>query len=182
MTEHLLRVPTMLRGRFRRVEGVHAPRLYSGSAGAAAVGLREEFLASSRQPDAVMRFLAEMDRKLDAILAHLRKESLAEDFPHEGHILSLSGAGLTLECRDALKAGDCLELLLLLEDYPMRIVPVVARVEAKETGRALTGAGASAYAVTFAAVEEEDRELIIRFVFSEERKRIRQQKSDNGYD
>jgi hypothetical protein len=176
MSDKSVSVPTLLRGRFRRAEG---RRPLGGFAGArAADGVREELFANSRLPEALLRFLLAMDRKLDAILAHLQEESLAGEFPGEGQIVELSGTGLVLECVEPFAPGEALELLLLLEEFPLRVVPVLAEVKERRATPALTGA--SAYSLTYLSVEEEDREAIIRHVFSEERKRIRQRKEDGA--
>lgn len=177
MDTRFLTVPTLIRAMFRPIEDERSPRMYKGML-APGAGMRDELLASNRQSDLMVRFLAEMDRKLDAVLALLQRESLVSEFPHEGHIVELSGGHGILECVDALRDGDHLELLLLMDEFPMRIVSVIARVEERRETRALTGPPAGVYALRFAVMDEEDRDAVIRFVFSEDRKRIRQQKGD----
>lgn len=178
MDSRFLTVPTLIRAMFRHIDGEWCPRMYKGMIVPGA-GMRDELLASNRQGDLMIRFLAEMDRKLDAVLALMQRESLVSEFPHEGHIVELSGGHGVLECSESLRDGDFLELLLLMDEFPMRIVSVIARVEERRETRALTGPPAGVYALRFAAVDEEDREAVIRFVFSEDRKRIRQQKGDS---
>lgn len=178
MTDQFLSVPTVLRAMFRRADSPESPRLYKGAMPSSTAGLREEMLSSARQNDMTLRFLAEMDRKLDAILGLLQRESLSVEFPHEAHVVELSASGLTLESAVPLAPGDCMELLLLLEEYPTRTVSVLARIDSVLERRALTGPPNKAYAVQYASIEQEEREHIIRYVFSEERKRIRQQKND----
>jgi hypothetical protein len=180
MSDKSASVPTLLRGRFRRAEGRRPLGPFAGAPGRAADGVREELFANSRLPDTLLRFLIDMDRKLDAILAHLQEESLAGEFPGEGQIVELSGNCLVLECAEPFAPGETLELLLLLEEFPLRVVPVLATVDEKRATPALTGPAASVYALTYLSVEEEDREAIIRHVFSEERKRIRQRKEDGA--
>ena len=176
MSDQFLSVPTMITGRFRMVPAADSPRLCTGFAHAGSAALREEALINSRQNDAMMRFLVEMDRKLDAVMSLLQRESLIADFPDEGRIVQLGGSGLVLECRRPLQPGEHMELLLLLEELPLRLLSVIAHVEALQPGDALTGAPNKAYAMTYTCMGEEDREAIIRFVFSENRKLIRQQR------
>lgn len=179
MTGRFLTVPTLIRAMFRLAGDENAPRMYKGAI-APGAGMRDELIASCRQGDLVPRFLAEMDRKLDAVLTLLQRESLVSEFPHEGHVVELSGGHGVLECAFALERGAYLELLLLLDEFPLRIVSVIARVEEKREARALTGPPAGVYALRFIRVDAEDREAVIRFVFSEDRKRIRLQKDDTG--
>lgn len=178
MNQEFLTVPTMLRGMYRQTEGEHSPVMYKGSTVPASAGLRDELLASARPGDVMARFLAEMDRKLDAVLAMLQRDALVSSFPGQGYVVELSGSGALFETASALEPGAYLELLLLLDEYPMRIVPVLARVDQRKSTKPLTGAAHSVYAVQFTRVEAEDRETVIRFVFSEDRKRIRRSKSD----
>ena len=178
MTDQFLTVPTLLRAMFRMAEGPDSPRFYKGALPSSTAGLREEMLSTARQSDLSLRFLVEMDRKLDAVLNLLQRESLNVDFPNEARAVELSASGLILESSVALAPGNCLELLLLLEEFPTRIISVLARIDGVLERRPLTGPPAKVYAVSFTAIEQEEREHIIRFVFGEERKRIRQQKND----
>ena len=177
MSDQFVSIPTMIKGMFRMLAESEAPRFCAGVAHAGSAFLREETLAHARQNDTVMRFLVELDRKLDTIIGLLQRESLVADFPEEGRIVRLSGAALVFECRHALKKGDTMELLMLLEEYPLRLLSVKAHVEGPHPGNTLTGPSNKAYDMGYTCVREEDREAIIRFVFSENRKLIRQQKS-----
>lgn len=178
MSDSYLTVPTLIRGRFRRVRDAEAPRIYRGAPPSPTAAIREELLAGSRQSELQIRFLAEMDRKLDAVLTLLQRDSLARDFPEEGHIVALSGHGLVMECNNDLPVGSYAELLILLEEYPMRIVSTLSRVEGSRAAGVLPDMHGHACDMTYAAIAEEDRDAVIRFVFSEERKRIRQSKGE----
>lgn len=177
MTDQFAPIPTSLRGRYRITTKDEQPRFRSGLARAGNAMLREEVLAGARQNDAVMRLLLEMDRKLDAILGLMQKDSLIADFPSEGVILQLSGSSLHFVCEHPLRKGEHMELLLLLEELPLRIVPVMATVDAVRQGTSPNGGPMHVYTLSYSCEQEDDREAIIRFVFSETRKRIRQQKS-----
>lgn len=171
-----LKVPVMVRALFRTAEGPDAPRLYSGAPASPASNLREELLAASARPEILLRFVAEMDRKLDALLSYMQRESLQEDFPLHGHVTELSGAGARLESPEKLGAEGWLELLLLLEEYPMRVVSVLAAFAEARGQAPRVGRDNGVYDISFLRLEEEDREHIIRFVFGVERKRIRRDK------
>ena len=179
MSNNFLIVNTLIRGRFRLADNADTPRLYTGALPSTTAGLREELLSNtSRQPELLIRFLAEMDRKLDAVLTLMQSESLALEFPNEAHIVQLSGYALVMECGHEMREGDFLEFLVMLEEYPLRIVSVLAQVEHKTPAIILPGIHSHSYSLNFIKIEEDDREAVIRFVFSEERKRIRQQRGD----
>ncbi len=171
-------VPTLIKGLYRMVEDENSPQYCKGMLSASDASLKEEMLSRSRLPDMALRFLVEMDRKLDAIMAFMQRDSLLADFPHEGRIVEISGNALVLECREPLAPGDHMELVLMLDELPLQICSVLARVDSARKGKAVTGAPNAAWNISFACVQEEDREAIIRFVFREERKRIRQQKGE----
>ena len=179
MTEYLS-VPTFLKARYRTVESAECVRCWVAgkSVGGSSSALRDALLSTSRLSDELTRFLVEMDRKLDDILSHMERETLLEDFPLEGRVVELSGAGLVLETKEGLTHGDHMELLLVLEEIPLRMVSLVARVDAALTGPIVTGPPNRAFRVGFASVTEEDRDHIIHYVFQEDRRRIRMQKSE----
>ena len=177
MSDQFVSVSTMLKGLFRLVEGPDSPMICANMVHTGNASLGEEALLSSRQNDATLRFLIEMDRKLDSIMGLLQRESLVADFPGEGRIVQLSGSGLVFECRQSLSIGQYMELLLLFEEMPLRLLSVMGHVEALRPGKAATGPANKAYDMTYTCMCEEDREGIIRFVFSEQRRMIRQQKS-----
>jgi hypothetical protein len=179
MSDSYLTVPTLIRGRLRKAAlGAQAPRMYRGTPLSPTADMREELLTGSGRPELMLRFLVEMDRKLDAVLGLLQSESLAQEFPEEGHIVELSGQGLVLECNAELSTGSYIELLIRLEEYPIRIVSALSRVERPRPAVILPDMHSYAYDVSYTSIAEEDREAVIRFVFSEERKRIRQNKGD----
>ncbi|MDL2266587.1 hypothetical protein LJC46_01180 [Desulfovibrio sp. OttesenSCG-928-G15] len=176
MTDTYLSVSTMSRCRFRIANSADSPQLFTGAATSATATLRDELLASTRQQELVLRFLAELDRKLDAVLTILQTETLAQEFPHEGHVVELNGTSLRFECNMALKEGAYLEILLMLEEFPLRIVSILGKIATMEEASALPCMHSTAYVFDFLSLAEDDREAIIRYMFSEERKRIRQQK------
>lgn len=178
MSGACLSVSTMVRAMFRVAEGPDAPRMYTWAGASPLVSLREEMLASGARPDALLRFLAEMDRKLDVLLSMMRRESLHDDFPLQGHIVALSGAGARLESPVKLADESFLEVLLLLDTGPLNIISLLAAARRVRGARALSGAPNRVYDLEFLTLEQDDREQIIRFVFSEERKRIRRNRDD----
>ena len=171
MAEYLS-VPTLLKAHFRKIKDATSARCRSARA-LAASSQREELLAASRLSEDLVRFLLEMDRKLDIILSFMEQKSRLEEFPLEGRVVELSGAGLVLETHEPLLAGDHMELLLILDDLPLRMVSLVACVEKVLPAAAEAEGRGAAYGIGFVSVDAEDREAVIQYVFQEDRRRIR---------
>jgi hypothetical protein len=125
-----------------------------------------------RLPDVVARFLSDMDRKLDAILGLLQRESLARDFPHQGRVTRISAEQVVLECREPLAPGDLLELALMRDHAPL--ASGIARVDGARQRSVDGGSAPGAYDVSFVRLRADDREAIIRCIFQENRRIIRQ--------
>ena len=123
-----------------------------------------------RVPDAMIRLLSDMDKKLDAILGYLRRESLEKEFPHRAQVVRLGAEHLTLECREPLAPEDMLELVMLVGDSPL--ASGILKVDSLRKERIAGGSGA--YDAVFATVRADDREAIIQWIFQETRRRIRQ--------
>lgn len=165
------RISTFVRARYRKLSHPDEPQLCPSSFN---LESREgqTFLRDSGLPDALVSFLNNMDSKLDRIIAQLSKDSLASYFPDELTVYDLSAAGLLAESGD-IAPGDHLEIVLFLGEFPPVIASGVAKVIRE--GRSVPGAGKT-YALEFVRLRETTREAIIRFVFKEERARIRTEK------
>ena len=137
--------------------------------------LRECLVTQGKLPEVVLNFLIEMDRKLDAILGHLQKDSLGENFPYSGTISSLSTTCAVINCTQALAPNDQLELICIFQDFPLQAVSIVAEV--KGLYQDGNDSNSSKYLINFIDLSEESTESIIQFLFQEERRRIRLQKN-----
>jgi len=157
-----------LRGRFRPLnspEDQAYAHFNTFSAGAS----REEFAVASPLPDAVNRFLLQMDAKLDALLATLHSSSLSQDFPHTMEILSLSAARLQFSTDMPLAKGDWLEVLIKFRETEITTAAGIGTV----LERNINKDGIPVFTFAFTRIEEEEREKIIRHVFMEERRMLR---------
>ena len=181
MTQQYVSVPTLVKTMYRMVEA-DDPQLCNSLLSSDSVSFREEALAKSRLPDPMVRLLAEMDRKLDAILGQMQRDNLRGDFPHDAWVVRLGGDALHLECKEPLLPGDHLELILLLEEYPLRAASCIVKVDRRLPEAPVTGKEHTAFVLSYTCLRESDRESIIRHVFQEERRRIRQLKSEEEGD
>ncbi len=176
MSETYTSMPAMVKTRFRLAKSPDSPPLFSADPAGSSVAITEEILAHTRLPEALIHFLVELDRKVDAILSQMQKDTLDGDFPHEGRVVELSGSNLVLECREPLAPGDTLEVILFLEEFPLRLASGMASVDAILKADPQSGPDKSVYALSFVNIGEDERDNVIRFVFREERKMIRRKK------
>lgn len=175
MSQAALTVPTLFKCRYRKVNKDALPR-WCGSSGD--FSFKQEAASLARQ-DSSMRFLLEIDRKLDTILSLLQSESIEEDFPLKGYVLEISASGLVLESGLPLHTGENLELLLMMGGYPMRMLSVMGEVQGVKETSCLVDGACTPYAVSYECLSEEDRDAVIAFIFQEDRKRIRRQKEES---
>ncbi len=118
-------------------------------------------------PEGLIEFLLEMDAKLDQILVGQRQDQLRQDYPLELDIREISGAGVRFSCSEPLAEGQALELVIVLNQYPLRLTAAVGRVRGEEGGLRR---------FEFTYIREHDLETIVQFVFQEQREEIRNRK------
>ena len=161
-------IPTYLRGRFRTLNSP-ADQAYAQINTLPAGPSREEFLAASTLPDAVNKFLLQLDTKMDALLTALYSSSLEQDFPHAMEILTISAAKLDFTTTLPLAPGDWLETVIYFGQ-----AGTTASGIGNITARNVDRDGKPVFALSFTRIQEEEREKIIRYVFKEERRLLRE--------
>lgn len=137
----------------------------------------EEALRNSKLPDALIQFLIEMDSKLNAILSHLSRESLEDDFPYKLDVTEVSGAGVQVVTDLEFSQDEHLEVVLILSQLPLRLAGAVGRILRVEQNTSSVP-GAYSIAVEFIRISSPDLDAVIRYVVQEERRQIRTEKWD----
>lgn len=165
------RIATFTRARYRKLSHPDEPQICPSGFNIEASG-GQRFMRESGLPEALVSFLMNMDAKLDRIIAQMSKDSLASYFPDELVVLDLSAAGILAQSND-IKPGDYLEVVLYLGEFPPVVVSGVAEV--LRSGKEMPGVGKT-FALQFTRLRDTEREKIVRFVFKEERARIRTEK------
>lgn len=166
-------IATYLRGRFRVLESPHDPA-YAAVISLGTTVTREEFLETSTLPDTVSRFLAQLDMKVDALLANMQNSTLEQDFPHQLEILTISASCLDFATPEPVAPGDWLEIVI---DFRQAGVAAAAGI-GHVTDRRVEKDGTAVFSFSFSRIHEEDREKIIKFVFKEERRQLRETRLD----
>lgn len=131
-----------------------------------------EELGRSTLPQAVSDFLVELNRKIDILISMSSRKMIQEDYPIQGMVTEISGAGVLLRAGEVLKPEDHVEIVMVLSALPLAVASAVGRVIRRETGSGED----SVWAVEFTRIRDTDQEQIVQFVFKEQRARIREQK------
>lgn len=161
-------IDCFLRGRFRLLEDPAEQPLAPRTAWNV-TRVHEEFSANTPFPGAVTDFLLRMDAKLDAILNAINGPALEEDFPHIMEIQSIGANSLTFTSPLPLAREDCLEFLLTLDQIWAAKASGIGKIVSRE----VQPESLPLLVLEFYRIDEEDREKIIQYIFTEERRQLR---------
>lgn len=165
------RVETNIPGRLRLLALGEKTPLFQGCSGcdtAQGAALRPK---GTNLPEALLDFLETINIKLDMLLSLANREQLESTFPVAMNIVEISGAGLIFIADRDFALDDRLEIVLFLSQFPLQMAGALGRIHRREEWF-----GKTAWAVDFTAVRDQDREAVVRFVFQQERERIRESK------
>lgn len=162
-------IKTYLRGRFRALNGPD-DQAYAPLDTLATDSARMEFLSASPLPDQVNTFLLRLDAKLDALLAASYSSSLEKDFPHTMEIRSISASRLYITTNVPLALNDWLEVVVDFRQSGFAATSGIGKVTARDKDKD----GTPFFVFSFTRIREEEREKIIRYVFKEERRLLRE--------
>lgn len=162
------RVPVRLKGFARIMGSIQSPQLFTGDI-VGEESSREKLFHSSKLPEELTNFLAEMDRKMDRLLGLLSKDQLRTDFPLDIEVMELSAAGVKIRTNKELSTEDSLEIIIVLSQVPLRMAGSKGRIRGIEED---TGY----YRFEFVDLRGSDMEAIVQFVFQQQREQIRNSK------
>ncbi len=123
-------------------------------------------------PEGLSLFFKYIDGKLDLILSILGKDIIEKEFDSRTVVVELSGGGVKcIRPSEEFGEGDVVELLLYLSHIPLMVVSAVGLIT-----RIIRKNNVDYLVIEFEKIREKDRELIVRFVFQEQREQIRTEK------
>jgi hypothetical protein len=164
------RVPVYFHGLYRRLSTQDEPQICPRQFSSEDSTLSAQLASNPKLPATLVRFMINLDAKLDSILSLLQKDNFSEFFPNKLMVTEMSASGVLVQ--GELQIGEYVELIMFLGQYPPRIASGIGRVlrpaNAKENSQI--------FAIQFTKLRDSDREEMVRFVFKEERERIRSQK------
>ena len=125
-------------------------------------------------PEGLSLFFKYLDEKLDLIISLLGIDLLDREFDFKTTGIELSEGAVKCICDfQGIGVGDLVEVVIYLSHIPLVLVSAMGRVikkERQEEGEYLV--------IVFEKIRDRDRELIVRFVFQEQREKIRSEKED----
>ena len=122
--------------------------------------------------EAILSFLAALDRKLTAITELLTKP-LADDLYTKRYVdIEISGSGLSFTSDVSLQENGYTEFRLVLPIFPYPKIPVLCRV-VRSLKRDGNSDGEWETACKFLTINDSDRDLLIQYSFGREREQIR---------
>lgn len=127
--------------------------------------------ADSQADHLLLTVIRWLDFKLDVILHHLRARDQATNFPGQGTTSDLSGSGFGVAGQIEAEPGQHILVCLALPDMPSRPIFAlgeVARSSGEEAG------GQASTGVRFLEIAEADRERVVRFTFTQQRRLLAQ--------
>jgi len=165
------RVAANLPCRLRLMASADASPLYRENALPDASATAETF-QGAMLPEAVVTFLLGLNKKLDIIIGLLQHDSLLDNFPLKAEVVEISGAGIKIHCPEPLQTGQHVEVVMVLSHIPPLLAGAVGKVVRMENDPG------HVFALDFTRIREADLDAVIRFVFQEERRQIRERKWD----
>lgn len=163
-------VEAYAKGRFRLISDTDDIFVFSGFNPSETSG-DESPSAAAGMSESVFRFLQRLENKIDHLIGLAQAEKLAADFPFELQAFQVGGNGLLFRTNAPLAPGNKLEIVLFLSSVPLRIAGGIGNVEAS-----VPSPHGPLWKFSFTRLREADLDSIMRFVFQEERQKIREQK------
>lgn len=128
------------------------------------------------EEDELFLFLSMIDKKLDRIMEYImtqKRENDTEEIKY--HDVEISGSGMKFYPELESDVGDLLEFKIILPIFGFPKIYAIGRVQ--RTGKEeFDGELKSYIAVKFLEINENDREILIRYLFKRQREMIRAEK------
>lgn len=121
----------------------------------------------------ILKVIVGMDQKLDAVIKYLSGENRKALMGFTSQWVNLSGSGIRFVANEPLAEGDHLSVSLHLPDgggVPVRFLGLVTRTQPPRTQPVRGGIEVG---VHFRHIEEDDRDRIVRHIFSRQREELR---------
>ncbi len=129
-------------------------------------------LSAGSDGEALISFLAMLDRKLSIITDLLTKSSVDDLYTRRYVDMEISGSGLSFVSDVPLPENGFAEFRLMLPLFPYPKIPVLCRV-VRNLKREEDSHVDWEIACKFLAINDSDRDLLIQYIFGREREQIR---------
>ena len=140
---------------------------------------KETYLITDKEvkggSDELFAYMRMINKKLDTIIDLLNKSQYNETYHCVQTEIILSGSGVQFESQIALKAGDYTELKIVVPIFPYPKITILCQVVRSESLHGGLG-GTFRIAMQFLVINENDRDLLVNYIFEKERECLRQKK------
>lgn len=124
-------------------------------------------------PDIIRKMWLSIDQKLDSLIRHIgNKEAILKN-SEKGFVTRLSRSSAQLKTENRLKDGDRLLIRLSPPTFPPFTIDIAGRVSGID-GPDRGQTGQNLYRIEFVAINIDDRELLISYLFKRQREILRE--------
>lgn len=137
--------------------------------------LKESLSNDVGETSLILTYLRTIDKKLDILINCLGKNNKEE--PHRSSYVEveISGNGISFRSDLSIQGGDYVELGVVLPRFPYPKITVLGQVLKSENLQD-QGTGLRQVVAKFIVINEEDRDLLINYIFMKEREHLRLKK------
>ncbi len=142
--------------------------------------LKEIEVDEEKKKDPLFTYMKIIDRKLDMVLDYL-SEKAEDTLQYISRYLkaNISGSGIRFVVDVDMNEGDYVELIIILPIYPHSRISVLCKVlrSIKQTqGNCIF----SDIALQYLAINENNRDMLIQYIFMKEREMLRNKRESTG--
>jgi len=137
--------------------------------------MKECISNDEKEKNLILSYLVVIDKKLDALTDMLCKSCKDELYHTSCGDVEISGSGVKF-CADLqIRAGDYLEIRIVIPRFPFPKITTLAQV-LRSDDCLVNGLPYSEATARFVVINEEDRDLLINYIFVKERESLRLKK------
>lgn len=139
---------------------------------------KHSYTGSRRTDDvivSIMDYIIHIDEKLDYIINRLdgKPEEESRKSLDVNKMIDISGSGINITLNEEVEVGQFLKMVIRLPEFPSGTFEVLGEVVRREKRQNENGSDSWHLGVRFLDMSEEQREILIRYTFSQHRKQIR---------
>jgi hypothetical protein len=137
--------------------------------------LKESISNDEKEKSQILSYLVMIDKKLDTLLDMLCKPCRDELYHASCGEVEISGNGIKFSTDLHIHGGDYLEIKMAIPRFPFPKITTLAQVLRSDDTLA-NGISYCEVITRFIVINEEDRDLLINYIFVKDRERLRLKK------
>lgn len=137
--------------------------------------LKESISSDEKEKNHILPYLVMIDKKLDMLIDFLYKPKKDELFHTSYMEVEVSGSGIKFFTDLEIYGGDYAEIRIVIPRFPYPKITALAQVLRSEDCL-VNGTKYREVIVRFVVINEEDRDLLINYIFVKDRERLRLKK------